>query len=197
MDDKDKTLFDGLQTGVSTGFNHEIPPSNCFLTNDRQPDTSAILSAHLCNWASAEADLKLTRTLVEEEVSRGWDTKFPGDLSDAQDAYPAGVAIGKLGVATSDTRPPRLVVDQSVCGLNARCHIPERSTLPTAKDILRSHPLRGTTEDFMAMSLDIKSAHKCVALHGKLRASCKETRFYFHAELLGLCFWFLILKPCF
>ena len=106
---------------------------------------------------------------MEEEVSRGWVTKFPGDLSDAQDAYPAGVAIGKLGVATSDTRPPRLVVDQSVCGLNARCQIPERSTLPTAKDILRSYPLRGTTEDFMAMSLDIKSAHKCVVLHEKAR----------------------------
>ena len=107
--------------------------------------------------------------LVEEEVSKGWVTKFPGDLSDAQDAYPAGVAVGKLGVATSDSRPPRLVVDQSVCGLNARCHIPERSTLPTAKDILRSYPLRGTTEDFMAMSLDIKSAHKCVVLHEKER----------------------------
>ena len=101
---------------------------------------------------------------MEEEVSRGWVTKFPGDLSDAQDTYPAGVAIGKLGVATSDTRPPHLVVDQSVCGLIARCHIPERSTLPTAKDNLRSYPPRGTIEDFMAMSLDIKSAHKMCGL---------------------------------
>ena len=65
MDDKDTTLFEAFQTGVSTGFNHDIPPSNCFPTNDRQPDASTILSAHLCNWASAEADMELTRTLVE------------------------------------------------------------------------------------------------------------------------------------
>ena len=122
MSDKDTTLFEALPTGVSTGFNHDIPPSNCFPTNDRQPDTSTILSAHLCNLASAEADIELTRTLVEEEVSKGWVTKFPGDLSDAQDAYPSGVAVGELGVATSDSRPPRLVVDQSVCRLNQRCH---------------------------------------------------------------------------
>ena len=35
MDDKDKTLFEALQTGVSTGFNHDITSSNCFPTNDR------------------------------------------------------------------------------------------------------------------------------------------------------------------
>lgn len=107
----------------------------------------------MCNWASAESDLELTRSLVEEEISRGWVYKFDGDLSDAQAAFPTGVAIGKLGVATSDSRPPRLVVDNSMCGLNARCHIPERSTLPTAKDVLRSYPLRGCTEDFMAQKI--------------------------------------------
>ena len=72
MDDKDTTLFGAFQTGASTGFNHDIPSSTCFPPNDRQPDTSTILSAHLCNWASAEADIELTRTLVEEEVSKGW-----------------------------------------------------------------------------------------------------------------------------
>eukprot|EP00435_Cladocopium_sp_Y103_P033360 s2344_g8.t1 len=118
----------------------------------------------MCNWASAENDPELTRALVEEEISRGWVYKFEGDLAAGQDQYPAGVAIGKLGVATSDTRPPRLVVDSSICGLNSRCHIPERSTLPTAKDILRSYPLRGSTENLMAMSLDIKSAHKFVVV---------------------------------
>lgn len=164
MEDKDTTLFGALQAGVSTGFNQDIPPSQCFPVNDRPVDTSTFLSAHMCNWASVESDLDLTRSLVEEEISRGWVYKFEGDLSEAQEVFPTRVAIGKLGVTTSDTRPPRLVVDNSVCGLNARCHIPERSTLPTAKDILRSYPLRGCTEDFMAMSRDIKSAHKCVVM---------------------------------
>ena len=164
MGDKDTTLFGELQAGVSTGFNHDIPLSQCFPRNDRQVYTTTLLSAHMCNWASAESDLELTRSLVEEEISRGWVYKFDGDLADAQAAFPTGVAIGKLGVATSDSRPPRLVVDNSICGLNSRCHIPERSTLPTAKDVLRSYPLRGCTDDFMAMSLDIKSAHKCAVL---------------------------------
>ena len=180
MEDKDTTLFDALQAGVSTGFQKDIPPSQCFPINDRQVGTSTLLSAHMCNWASAESDLELTRSLVEEEISRGWVYKFDGDLSDAQAAFPTGVAIGKLGVATSDTRPPRLVVDNSVCGLNARCHIPERSTLPTAKDVLRSFPIRGCADDIMAMSLDIKSAHKCVVLRESERGL---VGFSFNGEL--------------
>eukprot|EP00435_Cladocopium_sp_Y103_P000458 s176_g1.t1 len=155
MDDKDTTLFGALEEGISTGFNHDIPLSHCFSVNDRPLGTSTFLSAHVCKWASAESDLELTRSLVEEEISWGWVYKFEGDLSDAQQAFPTGVAIGKLCVATSDSHP-RFVVDNS----NARCHITERCTLHTAKNILRSYPLRGCTDDLMALSLDIKSAHK-------------------------------------
>ena len=42
----------------------------------------------------------------------------PWWAADAQAEFPGGVAVGKLGIATSDGRTPRLVVDQSVCGLN-------------------------------------------------------------------------------
>lgn len=58
---------------------------------------------------------------------------------------------------------PAMTVD--ICGLNARCFIPERSTLPTAKEVLRSYPLRGTSEALSGFSLDIKSAHKRIVLH--------------------------------
>ena len=201
MEDKDTTLFGALQAGVSTGFNQDIPPSQCFPVNDRPVDTSTFLSAHMCNWASAESDLDLTRSLVEEEISRGWVYKFEGDLSEAQEVFPTRVALGKLGVTTSDTRPPRLVVDNSVCGLNARCHIPERSTLPTAKDILRSYPLRGCIEDFMAMSRDIKSAHKCVVMSESERGlvgfsfdgsrflPCRPIRRFLLSCLVEPCWW--------
>ena len=119
---------------------------------------------HMQNWQSAEADLDLTRELAQEEIDKGWVFEFPGDLSQAQAAYPTGVSVGKLGVATSDTRPPRLVVDSSICGLNSRCKIPEKSTLPTAKDVLQCFPLRHSSASMMGLSLDIKSAHKRIVL---------------------------------
>ena len=164
MQDQDHHLFPCLQEGVSTGFRHDIPASGCFPVNDKTVDSSTLLSAHLCNWKSAEADPELTRRLVQEEIDKGWVFKFDGDLASAQEKYPVGVAIGRLGIAHSDSRPPRLVVDNSVCGLNARCHMPERSTLPSAKDVLRCYPTRGQQHDLMGLSLDVKSAHKLVVL---------------------------------
>ena len=88
------------------------------------------------NWQSAEADLDLTRELVQEEIDKEW-VFDPWRPFQAQ----AWVSVGKLGVATSDTRPPR-PVDSSICRLNSRCKTPEKSTLPTAKDVLRCFPLR-------------------------------------------------------
>ena len=73
--------------------------------------------------------------------------------------------IGKLGVATAEGRAPRLVVDSSVCGLNARCIIPERSTLPTAKEIIRCYPLRECQKALQSFSIDVKAAHKRIVLH--------------------------------
>jgi hypothetical protein len=52
------------------------------------------------------------------------------------------------------------------CGrLNGRCLIPECSTLPTAKEILRSFPLRNSQECLQGFSLDVKAAHKRIVLH--------------------------------
>ena len=164
MHDADVTLFPSLQEGVSTGFLGDIPKSHVFPLKDNSPPDSTPLSVHMQNWQSAEADLDLTRELVQEEIDKGWVFEFPGDISQAQAEYPTGVSVGKLGVATSDTRPPRLVVDSSICGLNSRCVIPEKSTLPTAKDVLRCFPLRQSSASMMGLSLDIKSAHKRIVL---------------------------------
>ena len=108
--------------------------------------------------------MDLTRELVQEEIDRGWVYEFAGTAADAQNAFPCGVAIGKLGIALSDQRPPRLVVDNSICGLNSRCTIPERSTLPSAKDVILSYPLRECQSDVLGFSLDIKSAHKRIVI---------------------------------
>lgn len=117
------------------------------------------------NWSSAEEDPDTVAELVQKELDEGWVERFEGDLAAAQDRWPLGVAVGKLGLAFSESRPPRLVVDSSICGVNPRCAIPEKSTLPTARDVIRSYPLRLLRKDIMGFSLDVKSAHKRIAVH--------------------------------
>ena len=164
MGDDDSSLFPSLLEGVSTGFLNDIPPSGIFPVNNDPQTDNIPLSVHFTNWNSAEDNKELTRELVQEEIDRGWVYEFHGSIADAQEAFPCGVALGKLGVALSEQRPPRLVVDNSICGLNNRCVIPERSTLPSAKDVIRSYPIRETQSDIMGFSLDIKSAHKRIVL---------------------------------
>ena len=69
-----------------------------------------------------------------------------------------------MGIALSEHRPPRLVVDSSVCGLNSRCTIPEKGTLPSIKDVQRCFPLRQNSKTLSCLSLDVKSAHKRIVV---------------------------------
>ena len=163
MPNEDVPLFPSLIEGVSTGFHDDIVPSGCFPPNDKPDLPSTPLSVHLANWRSAEKEPETTLALVEEEVKQGWVYKFDGSIGDAKQFFP-NVAIGRLGVAFSDSRPPRLVVDSSVCGVNDRCKLPERTTLPSAKDVIRCFPLRNNPRELSGFSLDIKSAHKRVVL---------------------------------
>ena len=100
---------------------------------------------------------------MKEEIKQGWVYKFDGTIDDAKEKI-SHLAIGRLGVAFSDSRPARLVVDSSVCGVNARCSLPERTTLPSAKDVQRCYPLRQNMSDLAGFSLDIKAAHKRVVI---------------------------------
>ena len=163
--DPDVELFQHLIDGVPTGFQHNIPPSHCFETTSATSEDPPPLSVHFDGWKSAHDDPAVTTELVQEELRQGWVYEFPGTLSEAQEQFPIGVSIGKLGVATSSSRPPRLVVDSSICGLNQNCPLPERSSLPSAKDVIRSFPLRQSTSNLAGLSLDVKSAHKRVAIH--------------------------------
>ena len=164
-DDKDTSLFRYLIEGVPTGFDAAIEPSHCFPLNTDDSKSDTPLSAHHVNWASAEDNMEIVKELVQEEISQGWVSPFSGDLAAAQDKWPLGVAIGKLGLALSEGRSARLVVDSSICGVNSRCVMPDKSTLPTARDILRSYPLRSSNCLLSGFSLDIKSAHKRMAVH--------------------------------
>ena len=124
LGDEDNGLFDSLIEGIPTGFQDDIPPSNCFAkkTDDdslgRQP-----LSIHMDNWRSSSDRPELTDGLVQAEVNQGWVEPFDGTIEDAQARWPIGIAIGRLGIAISDLRDPRLVVDSSICGTNSSCNV--------------------------------------------------------------------------
>ena len=120
MHDADRTLFPCLQDGVSTGFDKDIPPSSCFPAASNSMENAMPLSVHLTNWQSAENDLETTRHLVQQELDKGWVYKYPGTLADAQVEFGEKLSVGRLGLALSDNRPPRLVVDSSICGLNSQ-----------------------------------------------------------------------------
>ncbi len=161
--DPDVHLFDHLVAGVPTRFQQDIPLSNCFPILTDPVDNSHIhLSVHQTNWKSAEDNIDIARDLVQAEVDAGWVEQFHGTIGDAQSKWPLGVSVGKLGIPLSEHRPPRLVVDSSVCGLNSRCAIPEKGTLPSIKGVQRCFPLRQNTRQLSCLSLDVKSAHKRV-----------------------------------
>ena len=170
MNDPDESLFQYLIEGVPLGIHEEISPSQCFplqtISSDVDPP---LLTVHHTNWSSAEDDPDTVIALIQKEVDAGWVEHFPGTLEEAQQYFEHGIAVGKLGLALSDTRPPRLVLDSTVCGVNPRSRIPEKAQLPTAKDVLRSYPLRNSNNELSGVSFDVKSAHKQVAVHPKYR----------------------------
>ena len=126
-EDKDTSLFGYLIDGVPTGFDKPIEPSHCFPLNTDESSMETSLSIHHVNWASAEGNMDTVQDLVREEVNQGWVSPFHGDLAAAQERWPLGVAVGKLGL---DGRPARLVVDSSICGVNSRCKMPLNQRYP-------------------------------------------------------------------
>ena len=114
-----------------------------------------------------------------------------------------GISLGKLGIVHSSGRAPRLVLDNTICGLNQRCRIPERTTLPSAKDILRSYPIRNEAGPHCGFSLDIKAAHKRMALRpseqGLVGFSFNNVLYFYRvAPVFGLLvgpFWGLFASP--
>ena len=114
-----------------------------------------------------------------------WSSKYP--------LYqrPAGLAIGRLGVALSDHRDPRLVVDSSVCGTNSSCQVLEQG-LPTVKDVLRTFPLRDNTAELGGLSLDIKAVQKRIVIReserGLLGFSHNGSLYFYRVAPFGAIF---------
>ena len=193
MNDADGELFPHLIQGVPTGFADDIPPSNCFSVKDddlaatRQP-----LSVHMDNWRSSSDRPDLTSELIAKEISEGWVEPFEGDVAASQQRWPQGVAIGRLGIALSEHRDPRLVVDSSICGTNSSCLVREHQALPTAKDILRTFPLRDNQHELGGFSIDVKAAHKRVVIkeseRGLLGFSHNDNLYFYRVAPFGAIF---------
>jgi len=66
---------------------------------------------HHTNWQSAEDEPAIVQELIDKEIEAGWVSHFEGTLEDAQTYFQDGLAIGKLGLALSESRPPRLALD--------------------------------------------------------------------------------------
>ena len=170
MQDPDSDLFPFLISGVPLGINEDILPSKCFPLNPTDtPYDPPLLSVHHTNWQSAEDDPTTVQELINKEVDAGWVEPFHGTLEEAQIHFGHGLALGKLGLALSYSRPPRLVLDSTVCGVNLQSKIPEKAALPTARDVVRSYPLRASNRKLSGVSFDVKSAHKQMAVHPSYR----------------------------
>ena len=187
--DAGTTLCDHLIAGVPTGYHNNIPISHCFPTTTEDDSPHDPLSIHLASWQSALDDPATTSSLVQDEIDNNWVDKFLGDVAAAQSFFNGDISVGRLGVATSDSRPPRLVVDLLVGGPNQNCIIPERSTLPSAKDILR---LRNSSDDQLGLSIDVKSAHKRISIRpserGLVGFSWKGDLFFYRVCPFGATF---------
>ena len=196
MQDPDIELFPSLIAGVSTGFDGEIPPSNVFHIKDAHADSSSNfrpdLSIHLENWKSAEDRPEVVDDLVADELQKGWIYKFDGSVEEAKTTFPLGLAIGKLGLAITDSRPPRLVVDSTVCGTNGNCIINEHQCMPSAKDVLRTFPLRNNRHELSALGLDVRAAHKRVVIkeshRGLLGFSHRNSLYFYKVAPFGAVF---------
>ena len=193
MEDKDQSLFPYLQAGVPVGIDEAIQRSYCFPpAQPKNPVDNPMLSIHHCNWQSAEDHPEEVMNLIQKEIDENWVEEFHGSIESAQERWPKGVAMGKLGLALSDNRPPRLVLDSTVCGVNGKCVIPEHATLPSAQDVKRCYPLRNNASPLSGFSLDIRSAHKRMAVkepdRGFLLFQHNQRYFYYKVCPFGAVF---------
>ena len=158
--DPDPTMALHLQQGIPSGAFEPLEPVGLWEPND-PPDVDCP-ELEICqdNWKSASQDPATTRQLIQQELDAGFIEEIPS-ISAAQSRWPKGIALGKLGVVCADNRDPRLVLDSTICGMNGRCHLPEKRRLPNLRHVSfflsTCPPLQ---DQWQGASIDIKAAHK-------------------------------------
>lgn len=170
VEEPDANLVQSLTDGARTGCLAPIPFSGMFFPEEgdstfhSHQDPSSSLAFLECdgNWWQASSGPATTQLLIDNDIAQGFVYEITGGADEAHLRWPHKVAIGKLNLAVSDSKPSRLVLDSTVPNVNPRSQILERAEIPSLMPI--THAMQGYTgiSDLVAFSLDVKAAHKRV-----------------------------------
>lgn len=127
-EDPDPNIATLLQEGIPSGAFSTLQPVGLWEANKTSSSEYPDLVVCQDNWTSANHDPEITRRLIQAELDDGFIEELP-TIAEAECRWPKGIALGKLGVVHADNRDPRLVLDSTICGMNGRCHLPERQKL--------------------------------------------------------------------
>ena len=150
-EDPDIRLLPLLAEGVPTGGLSELPRSMQWPPKENA-DLPHELTECVGDWKAAEAEPDTVSALLEKEISNSFEQ--------ARQHWHKGIAVGKLNVVRAEGEEPRLVLDSTVCGVNPKCNIPERVSLPMASDVRLAFMPGDTRASFIGASFDFKAAHK-------------------------------------
>ena len=171
--DVDRDLTDWLLNGAPLGIDRAIPPSGYLAptgsTNEPMADwwsaeTDGLAADNYKSFVDCE-DIALPELLREER--EGFVTSYAS--REEAEAVHGKIRQNKLGCITKVGKRPRLVWDFRRSGVNDRCVVPERATLPRLSDAvcdvreLLLAALPG--EEVELVVLDFKDAFKAVPLH--------------------------------
>ena len=161
--------------------------------NDPSEQAEAI-QLDMCegNWKAAEEHPEEVRALIQKEIEQGWVIETDMTLEQAKKHWPKGTALGKLNLVLAEGRDPRLVLDSTICGVNPKCHLPEKVALPMAADICLATKPSDEHGAFTGASVDFKAAHKQVQIkpdeHGLLLFAFDKKLYYYRVCHFGARF---------
>lgn len=167
VSDEDSMLPSALRQGVSTGILEPLPSSGIWIPTS-SGDAEAPLSSHEDSWQSARDHYALTTALVDKEVADGF-VECLGPISQFSQQERAAFFCGKLSIAFSASRKPRLVLDTTVNGANPRAQLQERIFHPTLQSVQQCFPTVPDGEFLAGLIIDVSSAHKRIRLREEER----------------------------
>ena len=192
--DPDLALLAHLEQGVPTGVITPLPSSHQWPRANDTSEQAEAIQLDMCegNWKAAEEHPEEVRALIQKEIEQGWVIETHMTLEQAKKHWPKGTALGKLNLVLAEGRDPRLVLDSTICGVNPKCHLPEKVALPMAADICLATKPSDDHGAFTGASVDFKAAHKQVQIkpeeHGLLLFAFDKKLYYYRVCHFGARF---------
>ena len=164
--DPDQALVGLLSPGVRTGYFHPIEPSGVWPSAPLDQEDTPELSLHEANWQSAEADPGGALRLILDDVDAGFMEEIKGGLPEARQRWPAGVAVGKLGIVSVPGKADRLTGDSTISGVNPRVRHHDQVQNPSLADLTAAEDdLFSAGFDVIGFAADVSKAHKRIRVH--------------------------------